>query len=155
MRTWIAQNAANEILFLTLLAIGWQGYEQYQQTALTQRTASFSILQQLQQQTVAIENSIYEGSTTFQKAQLDDCHTLGDIPIKDSLTVKHIIGHYEMYYDAAKLPLISGDAWRSICLGGQDFIKSNCLLQHEWERQYSKITSPEFRASFDKCQLIR
>jgi hypothetical protein len=151
----ITDNAANKIQICILIAIAWQGYEQYRQTGLAQNTASFSILQQLRQETTAIENSIYDGASTFQKAQLDNCQSLTEVPTKDRITVKNIIGHYELYYDAAKLPLITEEEWRGICRGGRDFIDSNCVLKREWESQFPKITSSLFRESFDKCQLIR
>lgn len=151
---------ADWIQICILAAIAVQGYFLCrqtrllsEQTALTERTTRFGILQQLAQETTNIENVVYDPQSSFQKAAVDNCETLGNFPNQAMLAVKRIIGHYEMYDNAARLPLISPTDWHGICEGAHAFIKSNCMLQRIWNQEFPRITSTEFQKSFANCNL--
>ncbi len=115
----------------------------------------FSVLKGLQQGVANVEGSVYEDPTgRFSEAQADDCASARPpFGMAEELIVKHIIGFYELYYDADKLLPVPAVDWKGVCEGARSFVDANCLVKKIWDEEFPRMAPPVFRESFRTCTL--
>jgi hypothetical protein len=163
-RSGLARFLKSAVPIATLGVVFWQGKSILDQIdvtktqlTLSQSTSEFSILQQLRAGTVAITETIYRSGGVFELARENHCSPMPEDAddARTLATVAYVVGHYELYYQAAKRHLVSPAEWTSTCLGALELFSQNCLLRDKWENKLSKKADPAFLRSFvPKCELV-
>ena len=121
---------------------------------LTAQTEALSVLQRLSEETGRISELIYQPTGAFEAARRTDCVPPPTATLADEQKLRSIAAHYETYFEAAKLKLISANQWAEMCKGAEEFIAQSCFLTAWWQERGDKIGTEEFRTAFiPTCQI--
>lgn len=120
------------------------------QVELTQKTTALGILRQLRDDTREVTKNFYS-SDIYERLRRIPCDIpLGNVEPTDALVFKQLHEHYELYFDAAKLGLISRPMWESMCRAAQEVRR--CHVKSVWD-QFLEKSDPAFKDAFSTCEL--
>lgn len=126
------------------------------QLQMATATYRYDVIRDLKIDADRIRELLYNSANVFEAVRITNCVPPPELSNKDKRDIHLVFSHYELYYEAANLELITGKQWRTACLDAEDQFEQNCLLRKQWEDVYVNRVSSGFKKSFvPGCNLSK